>query len=129
MVERRVIDNLRGGSLDSRHFGVLGGGGRSPVGVLLLLALAALPIMIGAIVPHAGNGFSFSNPGGGWEYMLDTKWSLKGEYLYLGFDKNITTTGNFTGAPVQEFTTTKLSGIHTGKVGLNYKWDWLSFLR
>lgn len=31
-------------------------------------ALAALPIMIGAIIPHAGNGFSFSNPGGGWEY-------------------------------------------------------------
>lgn len=33
-------------------------------------ALAALPIMIGAIVPHAGNGFSFSNPGGGWEYPV-----------------------------------------------------------
>lgn len=31
-------------------------------------ALAALPIMIGAIVPHAGNGFTFSNTGGGWEY-------------------------------------------------------------
>jgi putative oxidoreductase len=33
-------------------------------------ALAALPIMIGAIVPHAGSGFSFSNPGGGWEYPV-----------------------------------------------------------
>jgi putative oxidoreductase len=33
-------------------------------------ALAALPIMIGAIVPHAANGFSFSNPGGGWEYPV-----------------------------------------------------------
>lgn len=33
-------------------------------------ALAALPIMIGAIVPHAGNGFTFSNPGGGWEYPV-----------------------------------------------------------
>lgn len=31
-------------------------------------SLAALPIMVGAIVPHVGNGFSFSNPGGGWEY-------------------------------------------------------------
>ncbi len=31
-------------------------------------ALAALPIMIGAIVPHAANGFTFSNPSGGWEY-------------------------------------------------------------
>jgi len=33
-------------------------------------ALAALPIMLGAIVPHLGNGFSFSNPGGGWEYPV-----------------------------------------------------------
>lgn len=33
-------------------------------------ALAALPIMIGAIVPHAANGYSFSNPGGGWEYPV-----------------------------------------------------------
>lgn len=33
-------------------------------------ALAALPIMLGAIVPHAANGFSFSNPGGGWEYPV-----------------------------------------------------------
>lgn len=35
-----------------------------------LAAIAALLIMIGAIVPHAANGFTFSNPGGGWEYPL-----------------------------------------------------------
>jgi putative oxidoreductase len=33
-------------------------------------ALAALPIMIGATVPHLANGFTFSNPGGGWEYPV-----------------------------------------------------------
>lgn len=33
-------------------------------------ALLALPIMIGAIIPHAANGYSFSNPGGGWEYPV-----------------------------------------------------------
>jgi putative oxidoreductase len=32
--------------------------------------LAALPIMIGAIVPHAGNSFTFSNAGGGWEFLV-----------------------------------------------------------
>jgi putative oxidoreductase len=37
-------------------------------------ALASLPIMIGAIIPHAGNGFSFSNPGGGWEFPVF--WSI-----------------------------------------------------
>lgn len=67
--------------------------------------------------------------GGGWEYAFDNKWSVKAEYLYLGFDNsNITTIGNFTGPPVQVSTTTNLSGIHTAKVGLNYKFDMLSYL-
>lgn len=33
-------------------------------------ALAAFPILLGSIIPHAGNGFTFSNPGGGWEFPL-----------------------------------------------------------
>lgn len=33
-------------------------------------ALGALVIMIGAIIPHLSAGFSFSNPGGGWEYPV-----------------------------------------------------------
>lgn len=37
-------------------------------------AIAALPIMLGAIVPHAANGFTFSNPGGGWEFPVF--WSI-----------------------------------------------------
>ncbi len=56
--------------------------------------------------------------GGGWEYMLGNKWSVKAEYLYLGFGDNISA------GP----TTTSLAGIHTAKVGLNYKWDPLSLL-
>jgi len=35
-----------------------------------LAALAAVPIMIGATVPHAGNGFLFSSPNGGWEFPV-----------------------------------------------------------
>ncbi|HEX7790125.1 MAG TPA: outer membrane beta-barrel protein [Afipia sp.] len=65
--------------------------------------------------------------GGGWEYALDNKWSVKAEYLYLGFDNNITTTGNFTGPPTQVWSTTSLPGIHTAKVGLNYKFDVLGY--
>ncbi|HEV7370067.1 DoxX family protein [Arenibaculum sp.] len=44
-------------------------------GLLLILgvqvrwvALAQLPILLGATVVHAGNGWGFGNPGGGWEY-------------------------------------------------------------
>lgn len=35
-----------------------------------LAALLSLPILLGAIVPHAGAGWSFSNAGGGWEYPV-----------------------------------------------------------
>lgn len=46
-------------------------------GIALLLgwqsrwvALASLPILLGSIVPHAGNGWLFSAPNGGWEYPV-----------------------------------------------------------
>jgi putative oxidoreductase len=46
-------------------------------GVLLILgvqtrivALALIPIMLGATWAHAGNGWVFSAPNGGWEYPL-----------------------------------------------------------
>ena len=31
-------------------------------------SLALVPILLGATSVHAGNGFTFSNPGGGWEF-------------------------------------------------------------
>ena len=33
-------------------------------------ALAAIPILLGSVIPHAGNGFLFSNNGGGWEFPV-----------------------------------------------------------
>jgi putative oxidoreductase len=46
-------------------------------GVLLILgyktretALLLVPILLGALWAHAGNGWVFSNAGGGWEYPL-----------------------------------------------------------
>lgn len=35
-----------------------------------LIAMLSLPILLGAIAPHAGAGWSFSNAGGGWEYPV-----------------------------------------------------------
>lgn len=32
------------------------------------VALALVPILIGATITHAGNGWLFSNPDGGWEF-------------------------------------------------------------
>ena len=35
-----------------------------------LVALLALPILLGATWAHSGNGWLFSNPNGGWEFPL-----------------------------------------------------------
>lgn len=34
------------------------------------VALASLPILLGSLVAHAGNGWLFSNANGGWEFPL-----------------------------------------------------------
>lgn len=34
------------------------------------VAIASLPILAGSLLAHAGNGWSFSNANGGWEYPL-----------------------------------------------------------
>lgn len=71
--------------------------------------------------------------GGGWEYAFDPTWSFKTEYLYLGFGGR-SITGNARSCPdgcgpiMQEFASTSSVGIHTVKVGLNHKWDWLGLL-
>lgn len=35
-----------------------------------IVALALLPVLLGATWTHAGNGWLFTNQGGGWEYPL-----------------------------------------------------------
>jgi putative oxidoreductase len=34
-----------------------------------IVSLALVPVMLGALKPHLANGFFFSEPGGGWEYV------------------------------------------------------------
>ncbi|WP_431856325.1 DoxX family protein [Azospirillum sp.] len=47
----------------------LGGGLLLALGVQTrLVALALVPVMVGATLQHAGNGWVFSAPGGGWEF-------------------------------------------------------------
>lgn len=53
-----VIAELLGGALI-----LLGVHGR-------VVSLALLPVLAGALFAHAGNGWVFSNPNGGWEYPL-----------------------------------------------------------
>jgi putative oxidoreductase len=49
--------------------GELGGGILLILGVWpRVIAVLQLPILIGALFVHSGNGLTFSNQGGGWEY-------------------------------------------------------------
>jgi outer membrane immunogenic protein len=62
--------------------------------------------------------------GAGVEYAFSNNWSVKGEYLYLGTQRNYTTSGTSAAAPVGVVFTNTVSdpGVHTGKIGLNYRW-------
>ncbi|NIY72747.1 DoxX family protein [Marivivens donghaensis] len=49
----------------------LGGGALLILGIgTRLVSLALIPVLLGATWAHAGNGWSFSAAGGGWEYPL-----------------------------------------------------------
>jgi putative oxidoreductase len=49
----------------------IGGGALLVLGIWTRwVALALVPILIGATLAHVGNGWLFSAPGGGWEYPL-----------------------------------------------------------
>jgi putative oxidoreductase len=37
---------------------------------LTIVSLALIPVLLGAVWAHSGNGWSFSAEGGGWEYPL-----------------------------------------------------------
>lgn len=50
-------------------FAEIAGGAALLVGVYSrLVALLSMPVLIGAAATHFGNGWVFSNPGGGWEF-------------------------------------------------------------
>jgi outer membrane immunogenic protein len=60
--------------------------------------------------------------GGGLEYMLMPKWSLKGEYQYLHFGTNTINATEFLAGAATSYAvnTSSTSNFHTVRVGLNY---------
>jgi len=63
--------------------------------------------------------------GAGVEWAFASNWSLKGEYLYIDTRETYTTsgtcTGGFCGAGVAVSSSHSDPGIHTGKIGVNYR--------
>lgn len=89
---------------------------------------------IGAGAPGCGPGFLVINRssdtqatyavGAGIEYAFNSNWSVKGEYLYLGTQKSYTSSATSVAGPAGVlFTNTNSDpGIHTAKIGINYRW-------
>ncbi|TPQ34765.1 porin family protein [Bradyrhizobium guangdongense] len=87
---------------------------------------------VGAGPPGCGGGFLVINRsstqvtyavGAGVEYAFNNNWSVKGEYLYLGTQKNDSSTATAVAPAGVLYTNTNSDpGIHTGKIGINYRW-------
>jgi outer membrane immunogenic protein len=62
--------------------------------------------------------------GAGVEYALNNNWSIKGEYLYLGVRKTYVDSAVVNLDPGSQIfnVTSRDPGIHTAKIGINYKW-------
>ena len=61
--------------------------------------------------------------GAGIEYAFTNNWSIKGEYLYLGVRPALLQSGQSgVGIPATFANTANDPGIHTVKIGINYRW-------
>jgi outer membrane immunogenic protein len=59
--------------------------------------------------------------GGGLEWAFADNWSVKGEYLYLGLEKTHREVG-LAGGVTPVFVDSRDPGVHTAKIGVNYRW-------
>jgi outer membrane immunogenic protein len=60
--------------------------------------------------------------GGGFEWAWTGNWSFKAEYLFIGLDETVRNCGVGGGAAAGIFCwDTSFDGVHTAKVGLNYR--------
>jgi outer membrane immunogenic protein len=81
------------------------------------------PVTINSTTSKTVSGWA---AGAGFEYAFASNWSFKAEYLYLGLH-NITNecsqVGGFPAGTI-DCNYTKISGVNTFKVGLNYRFSW-----
>lgn len=70
----------------------------------------------------SANNVAFA-AGGGVEYAIYANWTVKAEYLWLGFNRTYSVCGpGAAGAAGSTFCANySTGGVHTGKLGLNYK--------
>jgi outer membrane immunogenic protein len=69
---------------------------------------------------YSGTQFTWA-AGGGIEYAINDNWSVKGEYLYLATRETYSYSAS-TNTNVAYTAFHSDPGLHTGKIGLNYRW-------
>jgi outer membrane immunogenic protein len=62
--------------------------------------------------------------GGGVEYALTNNWTVKGEYMYLDTRQTLNACGLTTLGATRFCWAHDVPGLHTAKLGLNYKFNW-----
>ena len=62
--------------------------------------------------------------GGGIEYALINNWTIKGEYLYIDTRQTLNACGLATVGGGRFCWSHDVPGLHTAKLGLNYKFNW-----
>ena len=62
--------------------------------------------------------------GGGIEYALTNNWTIKGEYLYIDTRQTLNACGNAAFGGARFCWSHDVPGLHTAKLGLNYKFNW-----
>jgi outer membrane immunogenic protein len=98
-------------------------------GVMLSVTSKVVDATIGpggsSVFASGSNSLITWAAGGGIEFALNNAWSLKGEYLYLGTDESylVTGPGNQVRVGAADIFSWRhdVPGIHTAKIGLNYR--------
>jgi outer membrane immunogenic protein len=105
-------------------------GGAAFVGVSSSVTDFCIAFPCGAGVVGANGGSSIRPTwaaGGGIEYAFTNNWTLKAEYLYLDTEQSYVASGpgnnSFVGGSQIYNWVHDVPGIHTGKLGINYKFD------
>jgi outer membrane immunogenic protein len=110
-----------------------GGAAFIPVRAAVVDTCAAVPAGCGnwLISTFVDNTITTWTIGGGIEWAFADNWSIKGEYMFIGLDETVTSCGLATLANGNVVSGGSFcfghdfSGIHTAKVGLNYRFGQL----
>jgi outer membrane immunogenic protein len=120
-----AITGRLGYAVDRTLFYVKGGVGFSDVRSSIVDNCTTAPCGPGSLNAVGSTTSAFWVAGGGIEWAWTQNWTVKGEYLFLGIQDNypVCGPGGGTAAGSTFCSTHSVNGIHTGKVGLNYKFN------